>query len=153
MICCRSTRISASNAARRRNRSRTIPIIILQRSNIPQKIIRSCVSRQLDGIYDRDTVVTDSVATGKKNEAAPSAKLLAAVTEKPMEIIEAENQKVVPVGAGYQSKMIHQPHAKRSCCPSMYSQIEADRKALPCACGARLATVSDARCPRWRTRG
>jgi hypothetical protein len=46
------------------------------------------------------TVVTDSVATGKKNEAAPSAKLLAAVTEKPMEIIEAENQKVVPVGAG-----------------------------------------------------
>jgi hypothetical protein len=100
MICCRSTRISASNAARRRNRSRTIPIIILQRSNIPQKIIRSCVSRQLDGIYDRGTVVTDSVATGKKNEAAPSAKLLAAVTEKPMEIIEAENQKVVPVGAG-----------------------------------------------------
>ena len=45
-------------------------------------------------------VVTDSVVTGKKNEAAPSAKLLAAVTtDKPMEIIEAENQKeAVPVG-------------------------------------------------------
>ena len=30
-------------------------LIILQRSNIPQKIIRFCASRQLDGIYDRDT--------------------------------------------------------------------------------------------------
>ena len=38
-------------------------------------------------------VVTDSVVTGKKNEAARSAKLLAAVTDQPMEIIEAENQK------------------------------------------------------------
>jgi hypothetical protein len=47
--------MSHLNAARGRNRSRTIPIIILQRSNIPQKIIRFCVSRQLDGIYDRDS--------------------------------------------------------------------------------------------------
>ena len=54
MICCRNTRISASNAARGRNRSTTIPKIILQRSNIPQKIIRFCVCRQLHGIYDRD---------------------------------------------------------------------------------------------------
>jgi hypothetical protein len=37
--------------------------------------------------------------TGKKSEAAPSAKLLAAVTDKSMEIIEAEKQKeAVPVG-------------------------------------------------------
>ena len=43
--------------------------------------------------------VTDSVVTGKKNEAAPSAKFLAAVTDKPMEIIEAEKQnEAVPVG-------------------------------------------------------
>jgi hypothetical protein len=54
MICCRNTSISASNAARGRTRSTTIPKISLQRSNIPQKIIRFCVSRQLDGIYDRD---------------------------------------------------------------------------------------------------
>jgi len=54
MICCRNTRISASNAARGRSRSTIIPKIILQRSNIPQKITRFCVSRQLDGIYDRD---------------------------------------------------------------------------------------------------
>ena len=52
MICCRNTRISASNAARGRNRSTTIPKIILQRSNILQRIIRFCA--QLHGIYDRD---------------------------------------------------------------------------------------------------
>jgi hypothetical protein len=40
--------------ARGRTRSTTIPKISLQRSNIPQKIIRFCLSRQLDGIYDRD---------------------------------------------------------------------------------------------------
>ena len=68
MICCRNTRISASNAARSRNRSTTIPKIILQRSNIPQRIIRFCVCRQLHGIYDRDrkfaaadTVVADAM--------------------------------------------------------------------------------------------
>ena len=44
-------------------------------------------------------VVTDSVVTGKNNEAASSAKLLAAVTDKPMEIIEAGKPKeAVPVG-------------------------------------------------------
>jgi hypothetical protein len=45
-------------------------------------------------------VVTDSVVTGKKNEAAPSAKLLAAVTDEPMvEIIEVEKQnEALPVG-------------------------------------------------------
>jgi hypothetical protein len=56
MICCRKTRISASNAARGRIRSTTIEKIILQRSNIPQRIIRFCVSRQLHGIYDRDSI-------------------------------------------------------------------------------------------------
>jgi hypothetical protein len=54
MICCRNTRISASIAARGRNRSTTIPKIWLKRSNIPQSIIRFCVPRQLDRIYDRD---------------------------------------------------------------------------------------------------
>jgi len=37
--------------------------------------------------------------TGKNNEAAPSAKLLAAVTDKPTEIMEVEKQnEAVPVG-------------------------------------------------------
>jgi hypothetical protein len=42
-----------STAALGRNRSITIARISLQRSNIPQRIIRFCVSRQPDGIYDR----------------------------------------------------------------------------------------------------
>ena len=54
MICCRNTRISASTAARGRNRSTTIPKISLLRSNISQKIVRFCVPRQPDRICDRD---------------------------------------------------------------------------------------------------
>ena len=47
-------------------------------------------------------VVTDSVVTGKSNDSASSAKLLAAVTEKPMEILETaeEQRQTVPVGGG-----------------------------------------------------
>ena len=45
-------------------------------------------------------LVTDSVVTGKNNEAASSAKLLAAATDKPMEIIEPMQQEIVPVGGG-----------------------------------------------------
>ena len=46
-------------------------------------------------------VITDRVVTGKNNEVAPSAKLITAVTDKPMEIIEAEKLKeTVPVGGG-----------------------------------------------------
>jgi hypothetical protein len=51
-------------------------------------------------------VVTDSVVTGKKNEAAPSAKFLATLTDKPMEILEAEKQmETMPVvGGGMKAK-------------------------------------------------
>ena len=46
-------------------------------------------------------VVSDSVVTGKNNDAASSAKLLAATTERPMEILETEKQnETVPVGGG-----------------------------------------------------
>jgi hypothetical protein len=51
----------------------TIPKISLQRSNIPQRIIRFCVSRQQDGIYDRDRV-RDLTAQGK-NRAVVAATL------------------------------------------------------------------------------
>ena len=44
-------------------------------------------------------VITDSVVTGTNREAS-SAKLLAAVTEKPMEIVEPMQKQTVPVGAG-----------------------------------------------------
>jgi hypothetical protein len=67
MICCRNTRISASKSARDRNRSTTIPKIILQRSNIPQKIIRFCVCRQLHGIYDRDSGLALRLCLGHRD--------------------------------------------------------------------------------------
>jgi hypothetical protein len=44
-------------------------------------------------------LVTDSVVTGKHNDAT-SAKLLAAASEKPMEIIERIQKETVPVGGG-----------------------------------------------------
>src|SRR5262245_5202119 len=42
-------------------------------------------------------VVTDSVVTGKNNQAAPSAKFLAAGTDQPMEILEALKQTQRPL--------------------------------------------------------
>ena len=54
--------ISASIAARGRNKSITIARNSLQRSNIPQRITRFYVSRQPDGIYDRDSYSNKSVA-------------------------------------------------------------------------------------------
>jgi hypothetical protein len=54
MICWRYTRTLASTAARGQNRSIIIARSSLQRSNNPQRIIRFCVSRQANGIYDRD---------------------------------------------------------------------------------------------------
>jgi hypothetical protein len=43
-------------------------------------------------------VITDSVVTGKNNEAASSAKLITAVADKPMEILEPMQKEAVPVG-------------------------------------------------------
>ena len=54
MICCRSTRISASSAARDRNRSRTRPKIGLMRPNIQASVARFSAPRQPDSIYDSD---------------------------------------------------------------------------------------------------
>jgi hypothetical protein len=60
-ICCRNTKISASSAARGRNRSKMVSKIIPQRSSIPRRIIRFCHCCQPDGIYDRDrTSVSDN---------------------------------------------------------------------------------------------
>jgi hypothetical protein len=42
----------------------------------------------------------DRVVTGKNNEVAPSAKLITAVTDKPMEILELTQKQAVPVGGG-----------------------------------------------------
>jgi hypothetical protein len=55
MICCRSTRTSASSAVRHRNRSRTRLKISLMRSAIRPSVARFCAPRQPDSIYDSDT--------------------------------------------------------------------------------------------------
>jgi hypothetical protein len=62
-------------------------------------------------------VVTDSVVTGTETEAASSAKLLAAVTEKPMEMIEAmEKQKeTVPAVGGDSINPMQRAHAAPRC--------------------------------------
>jgi hypothetical protein len=63
-----------------------------------------------------------------------------------MKIIEAEKQKgAVPVGGGTRKRNDHQPHAQGPCRTTMHGQIKANGSALPCACGAGLAGVSDAR--------
>ena len=54
MICCRSTRTSASSAARDRNRSKTRPGISLMRPDIRASVARFSTPRQSDSIYDRD---------------------------------------------------------------------------------------------------
>ena len=54
MICCRSTRISASSVARDRNRSKTRQKISLMRPNIRPNVTRFCAPRQPDSIYDSD---------------------------------------------------------------------------------------------------
>jgi transposase len=46
---------------RGRNRSTTTPKISLQRSNIPQSIIRFCIPRQPDRICDRDREFSDEL--------------------------------------------------------------------------------------------
>jgi hypothetical protein len=55
MICCRSTRTSASSAVHDRNRSRTRLKISLMRSAIRPSVARFCAPRQPDSIYDSDT--------------------------------------------------------------------------------------------------
>ena len=59
-------------------------------------------------------VVTDSVVKGKTS-GAPSARLLAAVTDKPMEILETVNKrKLRRSGERIRKRNEHQPHAQGS---------------------------------------
>src|SRR5215208_4293902 len=51
-----TTRISASSAARDRNRSTMRPSTSLMKSNIRHSVARFSTSRQPDSIYDRDTL-------------------------------------------------------------------------------------------------
>src|SRR3974390_203859 len=48
---------------------------------------------------------------------------------------------------GVRERNEHQPHAKGSCRSPMHGQIKANRRAVPCASGARLERLPDA----WRS--
>ncbi len=81
--------------------SRTVAMLTERLDHHRNRGQQQIVVQHTTTVNANQAVVTDSVVTGKKNEAAPSAKLLAAVTEKPMEIMEAEKQKeTVPVAGG-----------------------------------------------------
>ena len=62
MICCRSTRTSASSAVRDRNRSRTRLKISLMRSAIRPSVARFCAPRQPNSIYDSDRTLETGLA-------------------------------------------------------------------------------------------
>jgi hypothetical protein len=81
------------------NATRTVAMLTERLDHHRNQGKQQIVVQHTTTVNANQAVVTDSVLTGKKNEAARSAKLLAAVTEKPMEIIEvAKQNEAVPVG-------------------------------------------------------
>jgi hypothetical protein len=81
------------------NATRTVALLSERLDHHRNRGQQQIVVQHTTTVNANQAVVTDSVVTGKNNEAGPSAKLLAAVTDKPMEILEAEKQKeAVPVG-------------------------------------------------------
>jgi hypothetical protein len=80
--------------------SRTVAMLTERLDHHRNRGQQQIVVQHTTTVNANQAVVTDSVVTGKNNEAASSAKLLAAVTDKPMEIIEAEKQNNLPVGVG-----------------------------------------------------
>jgi hypothetical protein len=84
--------------------SRTVAILTEQldrhRGRGQQQILIKHITVNAD-----QAVVTDTVMTGQNNEATTAAKLVAATTEKPMEIIEPVQKEAVPmVGGGSKTK-------------------------------------------------
>jgi hypothetical protein len=79
--------------------SRTVAMLTERLDHHRNRGQQQIVVQHTTTVNANQAVVTDSVVTGKKDEAAPSAKLLAAVTDKPMEIMEvAKQNEAVPVG-------------------------------------------------------
>jgi hypothetical protein len=78
--------------------SRTVAMLSERLDHHRNRGQQQIVVQHTTTVNANQAVVTDSVVS-KKTEAAPSAKLLAAVTNQPMEIIQAEKHKeAVPVG-------------------------------------------------------
>jgi hypothetical protein len=86
--------------------SRTVAMLTERLDHHRNRGQQQIVVQHTTTVNANQAVVTDSVVTGKKNEAAPPAKVLATVTDKPMEILEAEKLKeTMPVvGGGMKAK-------------------------------------------------
>src|SRR5262245_2457274 len=84
------------------NATRTVAMLTERLDHHRNQGKQQIVVQHTTTVNANQAVVTDSVVTGKQNDAASSAKLLAAVTDKPMEILETaeEQRQTVPVGGG-----------------------------------------------------
>ena len=85
--------------------SRTVAMLTERLDHHRNQGKQQIVVQHTTTVNANQAVVTDSVVTGKNSEATPSAKVLATVTDNPMEIIEAdEKQKTVPGVGGTKAK-------------------------------------------------
>jgi GTPase len=80
--------------------SRTVAMLTERLDHHRNQGKQQIVVQHTTTVNANQAVVTDSVVTGKQNDAASSAKLLAAVTDKPMEFIEPTQKETEPVGGG-----------------------------------------------------
>jgi hypothetical protein len=90
--------------------------------------------------------------TGGRREGLTAA-LLPATTDRPMEIIEPMRKKPVAIQREGQRRNDQQPHAQGSRRSKVPRNIEANGKALSCACLQRLEGLPNARGSRRRSRG
>jgi hypothetical protein len=82
------------------NATRTVAMLTERLDHHRNQGKQQIVVQHTTTVNANQAVVTDSVVTGKQNDAASSAKLLAAVTDKPMEFIEPTQKETEPVGGG-----------------------------------------------------
>jgi hypothetical protein len=80
------------------NATRTVAMLTERLDHHRNQGKQQIVVQHTTTVNANQAVVTDSVVTGKQNDAASSAKLLAAVTDKPMEFIEPTQKETEPVG-------------------------------------------------------
>jgi len=84
------------------NATRTVAMLSERLDHHRNQGKQQIVVQHTTTVNANQAVVTDSVLTGKQNDAASSAELLAAVTDQPMEILDAEEtqKETVPVWGG-----------------------------------------------------
>jgi len=82
------------------NATRTVAMLTERLDHHRNQGKQQIVVQHTTTVNANQAVVTDSVVTGKQNDASSSAKLLAAVTDKPIEFIEPTQKETEPVGGG-----------------------------------------------------